>query len=309
MIRLVEIESFDSYKQQKADYDAKMTLYRQQKADYDDALEKYWSEYNQWDSKTPMAVFNEIRDRVREVFKENTNEYQYRAGFNHRQNGIRSLNYDWDKLKYNKPNKVELEASLRAVFSNREVAKKENLSDFLQDLVDFAPELQKILEDVLLDMGVTILDSKIQTNPYNDEEIQILIDFEFTVEKNPYAKPKKPEKPQKPVKPVRTKPDKIGPVGGVYTSSANKFYCDDYEIDDLFMDIPNAEEVLKKAGWLKGGKVYIPKGTKFYLDGHDNYGDFITIEGGPMDGVRIHFVGYGSNDPLSLQYYIDRYTV
>ena len=115
------------------------------------------------------------------------------------------------------------------------------------------------------------------------------------------------EVPIEPTRLQKTTRQKEGPLNGVYTSIANKFYCDEDEIEDLF-DIENAREVLRRSGWLKGSRVYIPKGTEFYLDGSDNYGDFIVVKGGPLDGVRIHFVDYGDNDPLSLQYYINRYT-
>lgn len=215
---------------------------------------------------------------------------------------MRSWYFDYGSFKYNRPNEVTLR--VRLSIGGYTEKRSPGISE---DIIDSAPQIQNDLENVLDDIGATILSSEV-TERSESEYILIEIRFSFVVEKNPYSKPSKPTKPIKPKKPVKTRPAKIGAVDGVYTSSANKFYCDDYEIDDLF-DIPNAEGVLRRAGWLKGGKVYIPKGTQFYVDGRDDYGDFITIVGGPMDGTRVHFVDYGDGDSLSLQYYIDRYTV
>lgn len=284
----------------ESEYDDAMSLYKQQKKDYDDAMQNYYSDYDNWYSKTPNEYFSNIASSLRKVIIEDTRPFQSRLGFRDDQNGIRSWRFDHGTFRYNKPNNVTLEVYI--YISDRDERKSPG---FTEDVINAAPQIQRDLENILTEKGVSIEDSEIKKDEYT---VSIIIQFSFIVEKNPYAKPSKPVKPIKPKKPVVTKPSKVGPIDGVYTSSTNKFYCDDYEIDDLF-DIPNAKGVLKRAGWLKGGKVYIPKGTKFYVDGRDDYGDFITIADGPMEGISIHFVNYGDNDPLSLQYYIDRYTL
>ena len=282
----------------ESEYDDAMSLYQQQKKSYDDAIQDYYSDYDQWYSKTPNEYFNNIKRSLRKVIIDDTHPFQSRLGYMDMQNGIRGWRFDHGTFRYNKPNNVTLTVYI-------DITEEKRSPGFTEDVIKTAPQIQHDLEKNLIKEGASIEGSEIEKDKY---QVSIIIQFSFIVEKNPYSKPSKPTKPIKPKKPVTVKPSKVGPVDGVYTSSANKFYCDDYEIDDLF-DIPNAEGVLKRAGWLKGGKVYIPKGTKFYIDGRDDYGDFITIEDGPMKGIRIHFVNYGANDPLSLQYYIDRYTM
>lgn len=87
-----------------------------------------------------------------------------------------------------------------------------------------------------------------------------------------------------------------------YTTKSNRFYCDDYEIEDLF-DMENAEEILQRNGWIRNGKVYIPKGTNFVLDGRDVYYEYIKLTDGPLKGLRIGFVP-DDEEGLSLNHFL-----
>lgn len=94
----------------------------------------------------------------------------------------------------------------------------------------------------------------------------------------------------------------LGTKSAVYTTRSNRFYCDDYEIEDLF-DMENSEEILQRNGWLRGGKVYIPKGTNFVLDDRDMYYEYIKITDGPLKDLRIGFVP-DDEEGLSLNHFL-----
>ena len=224
----------------ESEYDDAMSLYRQQKTAYDDAMQDYYSNYDQWYSKTPNEYFNNIVRSLRKVIIDVTHPLQSKAGYTDSQNGVRSWGFYHDAFRYNKTNNVTLE--VRIYLSEYD---EKRSPGFTEAVIKAAPQIQQDLENALLEKGVSIGDSEVKKD---NDWVSIIIQFSFIVEKNPYSKPSKPEKPIKPKKPAAVKRSKVGPIDGVYTSSVNKFYCDDYEIGDLF-DMPNAEGVLKRAGW------------------------------------------------------------
>ena len=120
--------------------------------------------------------------------------------------------------------------------------------------------------------------------PYNDESFTVLFDNmprykQLLKDAEEFFQTVQDQE----IKPVR------------YELIKNKFYCEDYEIDDLFdLDPETARDTLRQNGWLRGKKVYIPKGTVFTLAGQDYYYEYIKIYGGPLDGLRLGFVDDGT---------------
>lgn len=271
------------------DYEDDMNAYNQAKAEYDAQMQDYNKVYADWEyntaPKVSLRIHNAIHEMITDILVKENNISSYDI---YRSGG-------------------------RDIFTNRKTSVRYYVgvrySPYGKDYVYNAlNELQQALEDYLT--GISGVSDVVTSIEDDKTRIEFNISYNLSVAKNTITKPTKPTKPVKPIKPA--KPDKVGPVNGVYTTNKNSFYCDDAEdVEELFnsfgySDLTSLVNALRRAGWLKGSKIYIPKETQFSLSGSDNYYDYIVIENGPFDGCTLPFNRYGDN--TSVDYLINRYT-
>jgi hypothetical protein len=271
------------------DYEDDMAVYKQSMNDYNRA-------YSAWKSNNPKQIFKQLEKSIRNT-----------AYTILRNNGIDDV-----FITNTPPHFIKRSKSLPYTFGEIRVCNMEENDydlNYVQNALEEVQDALVLMEEetpIMLNLKTTI-EEPYFFSQYNSTHVSLTYSFELNIPDNMIDKPVKPTKPNNPNTSV-----KVGDVNGVYTTNKNSFYCDDAEdVEELFKsfgysDLTSLLNALRRAGWLKGSKIYIPKETQFSLSGSDNYYDYITIENGPFNGCTLPFNRYGDN--TSVDYLINRYT-